>query len=143
MSSITLISACLLGVRCRWDGAVLPPVNDLDKSTLYIPVCPEQLGGLPTPRPPCQIVGGKDVNVLSRKVKVVEVESGFDRTENFQRGAEETLRIARLSGATRALFKQRSPSCGCGEIYHGEQIVTGNGVTTDLLLEAGIKVEPR
>ncbi len=143
MSSVTLISACLLGVRCRWDGVVLPPVNGLDKNTLYIPVCPEQLGGLPTPRPPCQIAGGTGADVLSGKAKVVEVESGLDRSDNFRCGAEETLRIAKLSGATRVLFKQRSPSCGCGEIYNGEQIAAGNGVTTDMLLAAGIEVESR
>ena len=143
MSSVTLISACLLGVRCRWDGVVLTPVDDLDNTTTYIPVCPEQLGGLSTPRPPCQLVDGTGTDVLSGRAKVVEVESGSDRSDSFRRGAEETLRVAKLTGATRALFKQRSPSCGCGEIYHEEQIVTGNGVTTDLLLSAGIKVEPR
>ncbi len=142
MVTITLISACLLGVRCRWDGEQLAESFAPDPETLYIPFCPEQLGGLPTPRPRCRIVGGAGEEVLTGCARVLEVESGEDRTDAFLRGARETLRIARRTGAGRALLKQRSPSCGCGEIYHDDELGPGNGVTTALLRAEGIVVSP-
>lgn len=129
-----LCSACLLGVKCRYDGkdSLNKRVIELLKTEFLIPVCPEQLGGLPTPREPAEIVGNR-----------VITKSGIDVTEKFVRGAKETLRIAKLFGVKEAILKQGSPSCGCGRIYDGTfsgKTIKGDGVTTALLKKHGIKV---
>ncbi|MEM2419661.1 MAG: DUF523 domain-containing protein [Candidatus Bathyarchaeia archaeon] len=129
-----LCSACLLGVKCRYDGSDFKNkrVVELLKAELLIPVCPEQLGGLPTPREPAEIVGRR---VLTR--------SGKDVTENFIRGAKETVKIAKLLGVKEAILKQGSPSCGYGRIYDGTfsgKTVKGNGITAAMLIKHGIKV---
>ncbi len=129
-----LVSACLLGVACRYDGKgqAIPRLNELLAACEVIPVCPEQLGGLPTPRTPSERVGEK---VLAR--------DGTDVTCAFARGAAEALRLARLTGARLALLKARSPSCGSGEIYDGSftgRTVPGNGVAAQALVDAGIDI---
>lgn len=129
-----LCSACLLGINCRYDGKRKPnkKVLALLKKEVLIPVCPEQLGGLPTPREPCERQGRK---VVTR--------SGKDVTKNFLNGAKEVLKIAKLYKIKEAILKQRSPSCGCGQIYDGTfsgRIVKGNGITTSLLKKNKIKV---
>jgi uncharacterized protein YbbK (DUF523 family) len=129
-----LVSACLLGVGCRYDGAhkCAPGIEKLTSLCQLIPVCPEILGGLPTPRPPAERVGDR---VLTRE--------GKDVTAQYQRGAEEILRLAKLFSCTAALLKERSPACGCGQIYDGSfsrQLTQGNGVAAALLLENGIPV---
>ncbi|WP_459878498.1 2-thiouracil desulfurase family protein [Desulfothermus naphthae] len=129
-----LCSACLLGLSCRYDGKSRPnnKVIELIKDYILIPFCPEQLGGLPTPRECAEIIGTK---VFTR--------SGKDVTQNFIQGAKETLYIAKLLGIKRAILKQYSPSCGCGKIYDGSfsrKIIKGDGVTTKLLKEEGIFV---
>ena len=129
-----LCSACLLGVCCRYDGRSKPHkgvLSLLGQETL-IPVCPEQLGGLPIPRPPAEIQGTR---VMAR--------DGADVTRAFQKGAQEVLRIARLRSIEKALLKQRSASCGCGQIYDGTfsgNVIPGDGVTTALLKAGGIEV---
>ena len=129
-----IVSACLAGFPCRYDGKAKPcaEVMELVKTGKAIPVCPEQLGGLPTPRPPCEILAGR-----------VADDTGTDRTEAFQRGAEAVLDLAKTYGATRALLQNRSPSCGSGWIYDGtfsRRLVQGDGVTARLLMENGIQV---
>jgi len=129
-----LCSACLLGIKCRYDGKSKEDrkVIDLAKREVLIPVCPEQLGGLPTPR-----------ESRERRGKRVITISGRDETENHRRGAEETLKLAKMLGIKEAIFKQKSPSCGCGHIYDGTfsgKIIKGEGVTTELLKKNGIKV---
>ena len=129
-----LVSACLLGTACRYDGQskVHPLAAALLKKHTAIPVCPEILGGLATPRAPSERRGDR---VVSRE--------GEDVTEAFRRGAEEALRIARLYGAEYALLKERSPSCGCGEIYDGTFSgckTSGDGVTAALFLQNGVRV---
>ena len=129
-----LISACLLGVRCRYDGGVkaLPGIEALEKRYALIPVCPEQLGGLPTPRTPSERRGGR---VVSR--------DGADVTAAFQRGAEQAALLARFFDARAALLKARSPSCGRGEIYDGTfsgRTTPGDGVTAQALLALGLTV---
>ncbi|MEM1539880.1 MAG: DUF523 domain-containing protein [Candidatus Bathyarchaeia archaeon] len=129
-----LCSACLLGIKCRYDGrdALNEKVIKLLKTEILIPVCPEQLGGLPTPREPAEIRNG-----------IVITKSGKDVTENFKRGAEEALKIAKLFGIKEAVLKQGSPSCGCGRIYDGTfsgKTVKGDGITAALLKKHGIKV---
>ncbi|MEM2947434.1 MAG: DUF523 domain-containing protein [Candidatus Bathyarchaeia archaeon] len=129
-----LCSACLLGIKCRYDGrdALNEKVIMLLKKEPLIPVCPEQLGGLPTPRETAEIRYGR---VITR--------SGRDVTENFRRGAEEVLKIAKLFGVREAVLKQGSPSCGSGRIYNGTfsgKVIKGDGITAALLKRHGIKV---
>lgn len=129
-----LVSACLLGVSCRYDGQSRPNENVIALKDKYnlIPVCPEIMGGLPTPRLPSEIVNGR-----------VVMENGKDVTMEYQRGAFETLRLAGLFGCRKAVLKEKSPSCGCGKIYDGtfsRKLVQGNGITAQLLLENGIEV---
>ena len=139
-----LISACLLGIKCTWDGTDKyknERAIELLKNETLIPVCPEQLGGLPTPRVTQEIQGGAGEDVLSGKCRVVN-KNGEDVTAEFVRGAEETLRIARLFKASQFIGKSRSPSCGCGEIYDGtfsRTLLDGDGITTALLKRNGIK----
>lgn len=130
-----LVSACLLGVCCTYCGtskeqeAVL---KLLQEGHTLIPVCPEQLGGLPTPRPASERKGDKVVSCL-----------GVDVTEHFARGAKEALRIAKLYDCKIAVLKERSPSCGNGQIYDGSfqgVLVDGDGVTAELLKQHGIHV---
>lgn len=129
-----LISACLLGVQCRYDGKskAYPHVDALAKRHTLIPVCPEQLGGLPTPRPPAERVGER---VLTK--------DGADVTAQYRRGAEETLMLCKRLGCEAAVLKERSPSCGRGVIYDGTHTATlteGDGVTAQLLHLHGIPV---
>lgn len=129
-----LISACLLGIRCRYDGAGKHNVRmaKLMEKHQLIPVCPEIYGGLPTPREPSERAGEK---VLSRE--------GRDVTAAFRKGAEETLALAKLFHCRYAILKERSPSCGYGEIYDGTFSGTfsrGSGVTAELLAKNGITV---
>jgi len=140
-----LISACLLGVSCAWTGDDRYQDDRalrLRQTETMVPVCPEQLGGLPTPRPRHEIVRGTGDNVLDGRCQVLD-SSGRDATVQFLRGAQETLKLARLLGATEFVGKSRSPSCGCGEIYDGsfsEIVVHGDGVTAALLRRNGIRV---
>jgi uncharacterized protein YbbK (DUF523 family) len=129
-----IVSACLTGVLCRYDGAAkeCEKVIRLVAEEKAIPVCPEQLGGLPTPREPAEIIG----NRVIRK-------DGVDVTEAFHRGAREALRIARIAGAKTAILKARSPSCGSGKIYDGSftgRLVDGDGVFAKACKQAGIEV---
>jgi len=139
-----LVSACLLGINCRYDGknALEPKLLELMKEDQIIPICPEQLGGLPTPREPAWIVGGEGSDVLKGAAKVIS-RSGRDVTENFRTGAEETLKVAKLFGAKCAILKARSPSCGCGGIrepFSFDKLKSGDGVTAALLKKNGFKV---
>ncbi len=129
-----LVSACLLGVPCRYDGCAQSNERllTLIGSHALIPVCPEQLGGLPTPRPPAE-----------RREDRVVTRSGEDVTEAFAQGAHETLRLAQLFGCRAAILKANSPSCGCGRIYDGSftgKLVSGEGMTAALLKENGLAV---
>lgn len=128
-----LISACLLGACCRYDGAskAHPLAAALAERHTLVPVCPEQLGGLPTPRPPAERRGGR-----------VVTQSG-DVTEQYLRGAEETLKLCKLLGCEAAVLKERSPSCGRGQVYDGTfsgTLTAGDGVTAELLAAHGILV---
>lgn len=133
-----LVSRCLLGEKCRYDGKCIPDESVIrlwDENEL-VPVCPEMLGGLDCPRTPCE--RQKDGRVLSR--------DGVDRTEEYRRGAEAALRICLENGCERAILKARSPSCGRDVIYDGTfsgTLTQGNGVTAELLIRNGIPVENR
>ena len=142
-----LISACLLGIRCAWSGDDKYKNNravELSKLETLIPVCPEQLGGLPTPRVPQEIQDGTGDDILNGKCIVVN-KNGQDVTREFIRGAEETLKIARQLNIKEFIAKSGSPSCGCAQIYDGTfsgKLIDGDGVTTALLRRNGIRIIP-
>lgn len=129
-----LVSACLLGISCRYDGKSKPhpAVLALQGQHQLIPVCGEIFGGLPTPRTPAERVGDR-----------VLTEDGRDVTQEYHRGAQEVLALARRLDCKIALLKERSPSCGTGEIYDGSftrTLTAGDGVTAELLRASGIAV---
>lgn len=129
-----LVSACLIGLRTRYagDGNSIDWITALADRHTLIPVCPEQLGGLPTPRVPCERVGAQ---VLDK--------NGEERTHAFASGAEMALNVARLNHCSAAILKQRSPSCGSGVIYDGTfsgTKIPGDGVAAEMLKAAGMRV---
>jgi uncharacterized protein YbbK (DUF523 family) len=139
-----LVSACLLGLCTRLDGRhnLRLPVLALAERFCLVPVCPEQLGGLATPRGPAEIQDGAGAEVLRGSARVVTAE-GADVTDAFLRGARAVGEVARLTGATRAVLKARSPSCGVGETYDGSfsrQLRRGSGVTAQALAESGVEL---
>ena len=129
-----LVSSCLLGLDCRYNATSCfsESVAALSGIHTLIPICPEQMGGLPTPRQPLERSRGLVIDKDSR-----------DYTAALEKGADEVLRIAKLCNCTHAITKSRSPSCGCGLIYDGtfsRHMTEGNGIAVDKLLAAGIKV---
>ena len=139
-----IVSACLVGLCTNYQGKhnALPELVALFNAGELIPVCPEQLGGLPTPRLPAEIVDGCSKSVLIREAKVLQTD-GTDVTEAFLRGAAQVLIIARSLGPEYIVFKERSPSCGVHWIYDGGHTGTLSrscGVTTALLRQNGFKV---
>ena len=135
------MSACLLGVECRYDGSARPHegVRRLGRARWVVPVCPEQLGGLPTPRPRMELHGGDGEALLEGQAWAVD-EEGRDRSDALRRGAEQVLRLARLLGAREAVLKERSPSCGVRRVHREGRLVEGCGVTSALLRRAGLRV---
>jgi len=139
-----LVSSCLLGLKTRYDGkandnSIIMNYSHLGK---YIPVCPEQLGGLSTPREPAEITEGSGEDVLDGKSNVV-TNTGEDGTEYFIRGAEEVLNLAKTFPVKAAILKDRSPSCGVNRIYNGDfssTIQNGQGVTAAILRKHGIPI---
>jgi uncharacterized protein YbbK (DUF523 family) len=141
-----LISACLLGVACNHEGRGSPRavVDELARRYRLVPVCPEVLGGLPTPRAAAELTGGDGADVLAGApgAKVVNID-GEDVTAAYRRGAEAAVTLARAVGATRVVLKARSPSCGSSAIYDGtfsRRLVPGRGVTAAALAAAGLEV---
>lgn len=136
-----LVSSCLLGVTCRYDGghSLAEEIASKVGQMHVIPICPEQLGGLPTPRPPSNIVNGDGDEVLRGRARVIN-DRGEDVTEAFLKGAHETLALARLMGAKKALLKDKSPSCGLRTPYCETDTGYGIGVTAALLLREGIEI---
>lgn len=129
-----LVSACLLGAACKYSGGdnLCPQVAAMAQDHALISVCPEQLGGLPTPRTPAERQGDR-----------VVTKDGRDVTEAYLRGAQEALKLAMLFGCDTAILKARSPSCGARAIYDGSftgTVVPGDGVTAELLQASGIRV---
>ncbi len=133
-----LVSACLLGVNCKYNGGnnIVENIIKLKEKYNIIPICPEQLGGLATPREPSEI------NVKNNKMVVIS-NCGNDLTKEFLIGAEESLKIAKMLNCRVAILKERSPSCGTSKIYDGKfqgNIINGMGITAKLFLENGIKL---
>lgn len=132
-----LVSACLAGVKCRYDGRANTDkeVIKLVKQGKAILVCPEQLGGLPTPRPAAEIIKGR-----------VKDKDGSDYTAQFKKGAQKALKIAKIVNCEKAYLKANSPSCGFGKIYDGSfsgKLIKGNGVFAGLLKKNKIKIISR
>ena len=135
---MVFISACLVGINCKYNGG-----NNYDERALAlvqkgeaIPICPEQLGGLTTPRTPAEI------RILDGE-KYVITQTGEDVTEKYLRGAEEVLELASKLSITKAILKAKSPSCGKGKIYDGSftrTLIEGDGITAELLMRHGIEV---
>lgn len=129
-----LVSACLLGAACKYSGGdnLCPQVASLVNTHSLVPVCPEQLGGLPTPRTPAERLGDR-----------VVTKDGRDVTEAYVRGAQEALKLAKLFCCDTAILKARSPSCGAQGIYDGTftgTVVPGMGVAAQLLRDAGLRI---
>lgn len=139
-----LISACLCGVNCKYNGGnnSSEPLLRLLEEGRAVLFCPEQAGGLATPRKPCEIVSGTSKDVLKGNARVVNVD-GEDKTAEFIKGAYETLKLAQVINADFIILKGKSPSCGVGKVYDGTfsgKLVSGNGITAELLIENGFKV---
>ena len=134
MKKNILVSACLLGQSCRYDGKSKPCERVIALKDTYnlIPICPEVMGGLPTPRTPSEICG-----------ELVLMKDGRNVTENYNRGAQKALEIARENACTVAILKEKSPSCGSGLIHNGlfdGGLVEGDGITAKLLKSQGFRV---
>lgn len=131
-----LVSACLLGTPCRYDGASkpIPALAALERQGhTLIPVCPEVMGGLPTPRSPAE--RQRDGSIVNQ--------AGQDVTAQYEAGAQAALQTCQASGCRLAILKERSPSCGNREIYDGSftrTLIPGSGVAAQLLSETGISV---
>lgn len=129
-----LVSACLLGLACRYDGKSKPCEDVIKLTEKYnlIPFCPEVMGGLATPRHPSEIVGDRVINLIDEDV-----------TAQYKKGAEEALKIAKMYNCKYAILKEKSPSCGSGIIHNGKfdgGYIDGDGITARLLKENRIKV---
>lgn len=137
-----IVSACLAGVRCRYDGdhRLNFSVARLVAEGKALPVCPEQLGGLPTPREPAQFSAG-DGEALLEGHGALESESGADVSEAYIRGAKEVERLALEIGAQRAILCDKSPACGPTTVWRKDTLVEGEGVCAALLKKAGLVVE--
>lgn len=138
------VSACLLGIDCKYSGGNNrnEKVIEFVKDKPFIAICPEQMGGLCTPRNPSEIKGGRGEDVLNKKATVIS-NTGSDVTENFVKGAVESFKLAELSGVDMAILKNGSPSCGSSRIYDGSFSgvkISREGVTTALFRKNGIKV---
>ncbi len=134
-----IVSSCLAGINCRYDGAnnLNEKVVKLVKEGKAIPVCPEMLGGLETPRVASEIIKDEDGDR-----KVIN-KDGKDLTIEFVKGAMKTAAIAKIIEADKAIMKKHSPACGYGKIYDGtfsNNLVEGNGITAELLIENGIEI---
>lgn len=140
--SMKLVSACLLGINCRHDGGNCrnEKVMKLFKEDQLLPVCPEQLGGLPTPRRPSKLTGDGE-EVLRGRERVI-MKGKVDVTDKFVKGAREVLKLARLFRIEKAILKSESPSCGHGKIQKcsSEGLSKGDGVAAALLRRNGLEI---
>lgn len=133
-----LVSACLVGINCKYSGGnnYNKRIFDMVKEGKAIPICPEQLGGLQTPRNPAEI------KIIKGKRHIID-NKNINVTEYYEKGAMEVLQLAKKLGIKKAILQPRSPSCGVGEIYSGKfdnKLIDGNGILAELLLNNGIEV---
>lgn len=139
-----IVSACLAGVKCRYDGTNRcdSEIERMTQSGEAFPVCPEELGGLPTPRAPSEIERGTGEDVLAGRSRAVNAE-GKDVTASFVLGAWHTLAIVRALGIAEGILKANSPSCGIAKIKRKGRLVDGPGVCAALLLKEGVRLSER
>lgn len=145
-----IVSACLAGVNCRWDGGSRPceEIINLVRMGKALPICPEQLGGLPVPRSPAGVLNGTGEDVLSGETIVTD-KKGQNITKQFLKGSREVLKIAKKLGIKEAVLKRTSPCCGVGKVWRmsrkgnklSNKLVDGDGVLTALLKKNGITVK--
>lgn len=137
-----IISACLLGEKCRHDGQSKQDEDVISFSSGYdvIAVCPEVWGGLPTPRPPAEIEKGDGHDVLDGNARVLRYQTGEDVTADFLDGCRKVLDTVRAAGVKLAILKERSPSCGVKKIYRNREPVTGKGVAAAALSREGLSL---
>ncbi len=142
MKDVVVMSACLAGEKCRYDGSDCRDDDLLGELKEYqvITICPEQLGGLPTPRTPAEIEHGNGFDVLNKSTKVVD-SKGTDVTASFLEGALEGVRLAKESGAKMVYLKEKSPSCGVDFIKVEGELAKGTGVFTAILSSQGFSVQ--
>jgi uncharacterized protein YbbK (DUF523 family) len=138
---IYLVSACLVGINCRYDGAnsYSAAVAAFLDGRQFMPICPELLGGLGVPRSPCRFTGGDGKAVVAGSARILD-QDGNDLTGPYLVGANKALSVVRQKGITSALLNERSPSCGVHEVYIGPNKALGMGVMTALLVGEGITV---
>lgn len=134
MKEKILVSGCLIGLNCKYNGKnnYIEKINEFLKDYDVIPICPEIMGGLPIPRKPAEIKDGKVVTI-----------DGMDVTDNYIKGANEVLFLAKKYNIKKALLKSKSPSCGYNNIYDGtftNRLINKNGITTELLINNGIEI---
>lgn len=143
LKRVWLVSACLLGHSCRYDGGTASPAAQRNLLPIVgdtlIPVCPEMLGGLPAPRVPAHVEAGTGDDVLDGR-GVVRNQEGLDISAYFIAGAQKARDIGRNTGATHACLKARSPSCGVGQIHGPDGLITGDGVAAAELKRVGLQV---
>lgn len=140
-----LVSSCLCGEKCKYNGGdnYNQDVIDYCKNQEVIKICPEVMGGLPTPRVPAEIVGGTAEDVLKGRAKVL-TKDGRNVTKAFIKGAQDALNKAKTYDIQEVILKAKSPSCGKGKVYDGTfqgKLVEGNGITAQLLLEVGLIIK--
>jgi uncharacterized protein YbbK (DUF523 family) len=143
-SGPVLVSACLAGRACAYDAShrAHPEILELVRSGRAVLVCPEEEGGLGTPRPAAEVSGGTGGDVLDRTARVV-TDDGVDVTDQYLAGAEVAVRRAVEERCRAAVLKARSPACGCGAVYDGtfsQTIVEGDGVSAAALRRAGVEL---
>lgn len=139
---VVLVSACLLGAACRYDGTskAAPALRALLAGKSVVPICPEAAAGLGTPRPATQLHGGDGRAVWTGGASARTVDGQEDRTAAFKAGADTAAAAARAFGARLAVLKQRSPSCGSRQVWVDGRLVEGEGITTAKLREEGLTV---
>lgn len=142
-----MVSACLAGIKCRWNGKdfINEKIKEMIERGEAVPLCPEVLGGLSIPRKPAGIHGGVDIDVIENRAKVRTSKKGEDVTKQFLKGAEEILKVVKSKDIKEAILRTPSPSCGCGKTWQLDKnfrnhVVDGDGVTAALLKKNGIKV---
>ena len=137
-----VISSCLAGKKCRYDGTDCLNADLLKELNMYIEICPELLAGFAIPRTPCEIVGGEGADVINGTAKIIDI-NGIDITKEMLSGAKQAVALSQKKGVTKAYLKKRSPTCGCGTIYDGSftsTLKSGNGIFTELLRINNIQV---
>jgi len=131
------VSGCLAGLKCRYDGRSKAAI--VTKEPCIVPICPEQMGGLPTPRPAAQFVGGTGEDVIGGRARVVNAR-GEDVTAAYLRGGREAVAICKRLNIRKAYLKERSPSCGATFVTVDGKLTRGMGVAAAMLTKAGVRI---